>query len=96
MIKPDKYKTKTKQTEQQVTDNRPTLIKVGKTFVNPNDVSAVIATRRGLYIVKMISTPDPQFPIWVKSKDILDLLEHFNIEADLELKDLILEDECNG
>jgi hypothetical protein len=42
----------------------------------PDDVRP---TERSLYIVRMISNPNPEYPCWVEKKDIGVLLEQFNI-----------------
>lgn len=36
-------------------------------------------TERTMYIVRMISNPNPEYPCWVEKKDIGVLLEQFNI-----------------
>lgn len=61
---------------------KPKLVKVGKHYLNPDDVAGIKETRRGLYIVKLRSEPNPEWPIWVEEKHINSLLEHFEIVTD--------------
>lgn len=71
-------------------DNRPLLVKVGNHLINPNDVrniSRVKVTmdddfeRKPLYIVKFISDPNPEYPIWIRGEEnIKKLTKHFRIE----------------
>lgn len=63
------------------------LIKVGKHFVNPNDISRISkvnveqagGSTKTLYIVKFLSDPRPEFACWVNKEDIGILLEQFEI-----------------
>jgi len=36
--------------------------------------------RKKLYIVKFISDPNPEYPIWINEENIGSLLKHFRIE----------------
>lgn len=56
------------------------LVKAGKHYLNPLDVSNIKEAKKGLYIIKLKSEPNPEWPIWVEEKDLASLLTHFNIE----------------
>lgn len=58
---------------------KPTLVKVGKHLIDPNDVVAISQVKSHLFIVKLRSNPNPAFPIWVEEKEIGPLLDFFNI-----------------
>lgn len=62
-----------------VVKEKPILLKVGKHYINPDDVSAIKEAKRGLYIVKLKSEPNAEWPIWVVGSDVEDLLAFFNI-----------------
>lgn len=62
--------------------SKPLLIKAGNSYIDPTDVSSIYETKKGLYVVKMKSSPDPRFPIWVHSKDIGALIAYFKIEGE--------------
>lgn len=61
---------------------KPTLIKCGNHFINPEDVSRITKINKGgidLYSVKFKSEPNPNFACWVHGPEIINLLEQFNI-----------------
>lgn len=62
-----------------VKNKKPILIQCGKHFINPIDIRCITKVRRDLYVVKFFSDPNPQYPCWVKSHEIEQLLQHFNI-----------------
>ena len=61
---------------------KPLLIKVGNHLVDPSDVSCIskIKSKR-LYIVRLKSQPNMEFPIWVQVNEIGALLEYFEIKV---------------
>src|SRR4030095_461985 len=59
--------------------NKPTLLKVGKHYINPADVRSITEVRDGLYVVKFLSDPNPTYACWIEEEDIEFLLSHFNI-----------------
>lgn len=65
-------------------NKKPTLIKVGKHYISIDDVSCIKQANAKLYIVKLRSEPNAEWPIWVEKNDIADLLEHFNIIESVE------------
>ena len=70
-------------------DTRPVLIKCGRAFVDPNDVSAIIQVRADLWIVKLKSEPNPQYPIWLHENGFERFAPYFNLvglapDGDLE------------
>lgn len=59
---------------------KPILIKVGNHLIDPNDVACVSKVSNGsLYVVRLKSQPNMEYPIWVKKHQIESLLEHFEI-----------------
>lgn len=61
---------------------KPILVKVGAHLVDPTDVSCISKLRsKSLYIVRLKSQPNMQFPIWVKLNEIDTLLEYFEIKV---------------
>lgn len=68
-------------TKKKVT-KLPTLVQAGGHLIDPTDVACITRIRsRNLYIVRLKSQPNMDFPIWVKKAEIEGLLTHFNIEA---------------
>lgn len=63
--------------------SKPKLVKVGRHFINPADVSGIreVTTRNGtrMYIVDRISCPSPSFALWVEKEDISLLLHEFDL-----------------
>lgn len=58
------------------------LIQVGKHLINPADVACISRVRKNLYVVKRLSEPNADFPIWITRESDLDLLlKEFEIVA---------------
>ncbi len=64
-----------------VSDTRPKLIHCGSHLIDPTDVVCItkVKKHKDLYIVKLRSNPDPNFPIWVNEADITPLIQQFNV-----------------
>jgi len=61
----------------------PLLIKVGNHLIDPNDVSCITRIKdRNLYVVRLKSQPNMEYPIWVKKNEIAALTTHFEIIID--------------
>jgi hypothetical protein len=58
---------------------KPKLVRCGKTLINPLDVREIKQVKRGLYIVKFISDPNPDYPCWVLEADIEPLIKQFEV-----------------
>jgi len=58
---------------------KPVLIKCGKHFISPGDVRCITQVKSDLYVVKFYSEPNPEYPCWIKEKEIGALLQHFEI-----------------
>ena len=59
---------------------KPKLIQAGRHLININDVSCISRVRSDLYIVKLLSNPNPGHPIWIEGeKEIKKLTKHFEI-----------------
>lgn len=60
---------------------KPTLIQIGDSFVDPSDVAAIVkaGSKKGLFIVRLKSQPNAEFPLWVHEKDLTALMGAFNI-----------------
>ena len=73
-------KTTKKSKVAPVVDARPKLIHCGNHLIDPNDVVCITKTsKKDLYIVKLRSNPNPEYPIWANERDITSLVKHFNI-----------------
>jgi hypothetical protein len=69
---------------------KPVLIKVGPHLVSPDDVSCITRLKsKKLYIVRLKSQPNMEFPIWVQLNEIDALLEYFDVKS----KDVPCEDD---
>lgn len=72
----------TTKSKKKVQINKPTLIKVGQHLVDPSDVSCITRLKsKKLYIVRLKSQPNMEFPIWVQINEIDSLLTYFNIQT---------------
>jgi len=60
---------------------KPILHKIGKHFIDLNDVACIKEANARLYIIHLKSQPNPDFPIWVDKKDIESILSHFEIKV---------------
>lgn len=61
---------------------KPILVKVGLHLIDPNDVACISRIRdRKLFVVRLKSQPNMEYPIWVKTHEIEALLEFFNIKS---------------
>jgi hypothetical protein len=57
------------------------MIKVGKHIIDPEDVAAITQVKtKGLFIVRLKSQPNMEYPIWVGKNQIEALLEYFDIK----------------
>jgi hypothetical protein len=71
----------TKNATVPLVDARPKLIHCGNHLIDPMDVVCItkVQKHKGLYIVKLRSNPNPEFPIWVNEADITPLIQQFNV-----------------
>jgi hypothetical protein len=66
-------------------NNKPVLVAVGNHLIDPNDIACISKVKNGtLYVVKLKSQPNMEYPVWVKPENIGRLLEHLNIRGDFE------------
>lgn len=82
MLKKTTKKPKTtRNATVSLVDARPKLIHCGNHLIDPNDVVCItkVQKHKGLYIVKLRSNPNPEFPIWVNEADITPLIQQFNV-----------------
>lgn len=68
-------------------NKKPTLIAVGNHMIDPNDVACVSKVKSDLYIVRLKSQPNMEYPIWVKKHQINSLLSHMNIVVSDDMED---------
>ena len=62
---------------------KPILIKVGNHLIDPSDVSCISRIKsKKLYIVRLKSQPNMEFPIWVNSNEIDSLINYFEIKEE--------------
>jgi hypothetical protein len=58
------------------------MVKVGNHLIDPTDVACISKLRsKRLYIVRLKSQPNMEFPIWVGAHEIDALLEYFEIKV---------------
>lgn len=62
-------------------NQKPTLVQVGKSFVDPNDIAAIVkvSSKKKLYVIRLKSQPNPEYPFWAEEKEIELLMGSFNI-----------------
>jgi hypothetical protein len=61
---------------------KPTLVKVGNHLIDPLDVACISRVKsKKLYIVRLKSQPNMEYPIWVNANEIDALLEYFEIKV---------------
>jgi hypothetical protein len=61
------------------TNPKPTLVHVGKHFIDPNDVSIIRHTKGDLFVIELKGKSDSSYPLWVREDDLPALLESFSI-----------------
>jgi hypothetical protein len=59
--------------------DKHTLVKIGRHYIDPNDVMGIKCAKDGLYIIVLRSDPEPRYPLWLKERDFEHAKEHFNI-----------------
>lgn len=76
-----KAKRRAKRTTRKVNANLPTLVMVGKHLIDPNDVACIskITSKSNLYVVRLKSQPNMEYPIWVEGDALAPLLTRYNI-----------------
>ncbi len=60
---------------------KPLLVKVGKNYIDPSDVSRITQVKDRLYVVEFKSNPNPEYKCWVNKGDVEVLLNQFNIQV---------------
>lgn len=61
-------------------NKKPILVAVGQHMIDINDVACISRIKdRKLYVVRLKSQPNMEYPIWVNNRDIGPLLAQFNI-----------------
>lgn len=58
---------------------RRTLVKVGRNYIDPSDVSGIRETKSGWFIIELKSRPNPTFPAWAKEEDLDTLLKYIEV-----------------
>ena len=59
--------------------SKPTLVKLGDHFLDPNDVAGFKQAKKGLFIIRLRSEPNPDFPLWISEREVECALQYFNI-----------------
>lgn len=60
---------------------RPTLVRCGNHFINPEDVSSIKEVKTGLWMVKFRAEPNPEYPTWLKTHEVRGLLSFFDVQS---------------
>lgn len=66
----------------RVDSNKPILVQVGDSFVDPTDVAAIVRVKKNLFVIRLKSQPNPEYPLWVEEKNIGALMSSFRIVED--------------
>ena len=85
---------KTKATKPKVIkpgpqNDKPQLVRCGRAYVSPSEVAAIDKVRQDLWIVKLKSEPNPEYPMWLHENGFAEFAQHFELLAGSNL----LEDE---
>lgn len=67
----------------QLQEAKAVLVKCGETYINPKDVSSIKKVKMGLFVVRMVSEPNPVYPIWLREAEVGNLIQFFKIVGDL-------------
>lgn len=65
--------------------SKPKLVRIGKHFVDPTDVAGIKNCKDGLYLLRLKSEPNPEYPMWLSEREVERALEHFDITGSTEL-----------
>ncbi len=61
---------------------KPILMRAGNHLIDPTDVACITRIRnKGLYIVRLKSQPNMEYPIWINKGEIESLLSYFEIKT---------------
>lgn len=72
----------TKKTTTAKQSNLPFLVKVGNHLIDPTDVACITKiNKKDLYVVRLKSQPNMEYPIWVNKSQISSLASQFNISV---------------
>lgn len=59
---------------------KPTLLRVGNHLIDPMDVTCITKIKsKDLYVVRLKSQPNMEYPIWVNKNEVSAVLAYFNI-----------------
>jgi hypothetical protein len=61
---------------------KPTLVKIGKHYLDPANVAGIKEAKDGLYIILLHSEPKPEYPLWLSEKSLDKAKQYFNIIGD--------------
>ena len=66
--------------KRRVSEKRPILVAAGNHLIDPSDVACISKIKdRNLYVVRLKSQPNMDFPIWLNKNNIGSLVKQFNI-----------------
>lgn len=62
---------------------KPIMVHVGSHLIDPTDVACITKIKsKNLYIVRLKSQPNMEYPIWVEKNKIQTLLNYFEIKTE--------------
>jgi len=67
------------RTVKTKTQPKPTLVKIGKHYLEPTDIAGIKQAKQGLYIIILHSQPEPEFPLWLTEREFNQSKKYFNI-----------------
>lgn len=61
---------------------KPVMLKVGQHLLDPTDVACISKIKgRNLYVVRLKSQPNMEYPVWAKEAELSALLNYFDIKV---------------
>jgi hypothetical protein len=72
-------KSKQKEFSFNARSARPVLVRCGKNFIDPSDVSKIVEVRDGLFVVEFKSNPTPDFKCWLRESEVENLISYFEV-----------------
>lgn len=61
---------------------KPILLKVGQHFLDPTDVACISKIKgRNLFVVRLKSQPNMEYPVWAKESELAPLFDYFEIKV---------------
>jgi len=66
------------------TKSKPQLVKIGKHYVDPENVAGIKQAEEDLHILMLRTEPEPQYPLWLNERELNHALQYFDILGEEE------------